>query len=127
MYKNVVNYFFPNKEEKAEDRLASISIEVNPDGTLNICCDWPEFDNKNSQNLKDVSYYYALAIHALNKGLLEKEIMNTISEHPYDDALNNEFAESTLTNLISLEAHYAKKQVKNDEPIISPLDVFKSV
>lgn len=129
MFKKLFSYFLPKEANKsferpADSKLASLSIEVNNDGSLNILCDWPEFDSNNSGKIKEVAYFYALAIHALNKGFLEKDIIDTLVNHNKSNVFNSLFAQNTLIELLNLEKSI--KQNKTNQPIVSPLEVFKS-
>ena len=114
------------EEELPEQKLASLTIEVNTDGTMNILCDWPDFDESNVESIKNVSHYYALAIHALCNGYLEKDIIDTLKCYDKDNVFNALFAHNTMVELVNVEKLSKWKNTDVDRPIISPLEVFKT-
>tara|TARA_B100001778_G_scaffold247838_1_gene208039 strand:+ start:5472 stop:5873 length:402 start_codon:yes stop_codon:yes gene_type:complete len=105
-------------------KLASLTIEVNPDGTMNILCDWPDFNENNAESIKNISNYYALAIHALCNGYLEEDIMDTLKCYDKDNVFNALFAHNTLIEIGNVKKLSEWKNT--DKPIISPLEVFKT-
>lgn len=107
-------------------KLASLTVEVNIDGTMNILCDWPDFNEDNAETLKNVSHYYALAIHALCNGYLEQDIIDTLKCYDKDNVFNALFAHNTLVELVNTDKLSKWKNTDEDRPIISPLNVFKS-
>lgn len=124
----IKRFFFKENNyetEEAAEKLSSLTIEVNLDGTLNIICDWPEFDENNNKQIANVAKYYALAIHALNEGLLDKEIIDTLKNYDNSNPFNNLFVHNTLVELINLEKIKKENNPLLNKPIISPLDVFK--
>lgn len=129
MFKKLLSMLFSSSQTqiKPASKLASISVEVNTDGTINISCDWPTFNVNNSNKIKEIAYFYAVAIHALNKGLLEKDIIETILNYDRSDAFNGLFAQNTLIELLHIEKSYRTPNINNqNRPIISPLEVFKN-
>lgn len=126
---NFIKRFFLKENnyetEEAAEKLSSLTIEVNLDGTLNIICDWPEFDENNNKQIANVAKYYALAIHALNEGLLDKEIIDTLKNYDNSNPFNSLFVHNTLVELINLEKIKKENNPLLNKPIISPLDVFK--
>jgi hypothetical protein len=133
MFKNILSYFTIRSKtseilrKPAGHTLASLNIEVNNDGSLNIVCDWPEFNDNNVHKIKEVAYFYAVAIHALNKGFLEKDIIDTLINHNKGNVFNSLFAQNTLLELLNLEKNLKQNSLnKSNQPIVSPLEVFKS-
>ena len=111
--------------EHTED-LSSITIEINNDGTLNIVCYWPDYDENNSSAINGAAKFYALAIHALNSGMLEYDMIDTLKQYDPSNPFNSLFSHSVLVELINLEKIRKNKNMDTDKPVISPLDVFKS-
>lgn len=105
--------------------LSSITIEINNDGTLNIVCYWPDYDEDNSSSINGVAKFYALAIHALNSGLLEYDMIDTLKNYDQSNPFNSLFSHCVLMELINLEKIKKNKNANLDKPVISPLDVFK--
>lgn len=127
MFNFIKKIFTKSTEEtlEATERLSSLSIQVNKDGTINIACDWPEFDNNNAKAISGSARFYALAIHALNEGLLEKDIIDTLKNYDTSNPFNSLFIHNTLVELINLEKSKNNKNPLLNKPIISPLDVFR--
>ena len=114
------------KTEETAEKLSSLSIQINKDGTINIVCDWPEFDENNSQTIVSSARFYALAIQAVNEGLLEKDIIDTLKNyHDTSNPFNSLFVHNTLVELINLAKSKNNKNPLLNKPIISPLDVFR--
>ena len=129
MFKFIKNIFKPKPtvdESPVIKKLASLTIEVNNDGTMNILCDWPDFDEDNVESLKNVSQYYALAIHALCNGYLQEDIIQTLKCYDKDNVFNALFAHNTIVEIANTEKLSNWKKDDNDRPIISPLEVFRS-
>ena len=129
MFKFIKNIFKPKPtvdESPVIQKLASLTIEVNNDGTMNILCDWPDFDEDNVESLKNISQYYALAIHALCNGYLQEDIIQTLKSYDKDNVFNALFAHNTLVEIANTEKLSNWKKDDNDRPIISPLEVFRS-
>jgi hypothetical protein len=133
MFKKLISYFSSKQtpdilRKPADIKLASLNIEINNDGTLNIICDWPEFNENNAHKIKDIAYFYALGIHAINKGFLEKDIIDTLVNHDKTNVFNTLFTQNTLLELLNLEKNFKhnNQNTQHDQPIVSPLEVFKS-
>lgn len=111
---------------ESEEDLSSITIEINNDGTLNIVCYWPDYDENNSSAINGAAKFYALAIHALNSGMLEYDMIDTLKQYDPSNPFNSLFSHSVLVELINLEKIRKNKNMDMDKPVISPIDVFKS-
>jgi hypothetical protein len=125
------NIFSLLKSKKVEElptiqKLASLTIEVNQDGTMNILCDWPDFDENNAESIKNISNYYALAIHALCNGYLDEDIIDTLKCYDKDNVFNALFAHNNLIEISNVQKLSGWKNKDTDKPIISPLEVFKT-
>jgi len=129
--KNIFNRFrkptiYIQEELPEQQKLASLTVEVNTDGTMNILCDWPDFNEDNVESIKNVAHYYALSIHALCNGYLETDIIDTLKCYDKDNVFNALFAHTTLVELVNAEKLSKWKNTNTDSPIVSPLNVFKT-
>ena len=108
------------------DRLCSLDIQMNQDGTINIVCSWPDFHMEDKASIPTVAYQYALVIDAVNNGLLAKEIISTIKNYNSDNTADILFAQNVLYKLSEIAFLNAQNnnQLKT-EPVIRPLDVLK--
>jgi len=126
MFKYIKNIFSKKTNKLDTQDLPSITIEVNDNGSLNILCNWPDFDESNASDINGSAKFYALAIHALNSGLLEYDIIDTLKNYDNSNPFNSLYSHSTLVELINLEKIRRSKNTNLEKPVISPLDVFKS-
>tara|TARA_B100001778_G_C18594094_1_gene633737 strand:+ start:37 stop:423 length:387 start_codon:yes stop_codon:yes gene_type:complete len=122
------NFFKKKKTKKIEfempNALSCISFEINRDGTVNILCDWPDFNNENANEIESVAKFYALGIHALNQGLFEPDIIDTLKHHDKNNPYNNLFIHNVLIELINIQKAIREKSPNYKKPVISPLNVF---
>jgi len=133
MFNKLINKFFnksnknltENSNRKNNNFLCSINFELNYDGTINILCYWPEFNDNNVENIKIVSTDFSMLIYMINNGFLKDDIIETFQhlinqDNPFDDV----FISSVLNNISEhTEKH---KQILSDmDPIIKPTNVFK--
>jgi hypothetical protein len=116
-----------NKEEEQDSKTkppCSLELEMNFDGTINIICSWPEFNEENKKSIDYLANYFALMIDAVNTGLLEQEIINTLknySSNNYSDIL---FAQNVYYKILELN-FLRKEQEKFSNPLIKPSQVFR--
>ena len=120
------NFFKKRKAEKPEmpKALSCITFEINEDGTINIVCDWPDFTDENVKSLETIARFYALGIHAVNSGLLEADIIETLKNHDTSNPYNNLFVHNVLIEIINIEKTIREKNPTYHKPVISPLNVF---
>lgn len=118
------NFFKKRQKPEMPKALSCISFEINEDGTINIICDWPDFNDESITGLEAVARYYALAIHAVNAGLLEKDIIGTLKQHDTSNPYNNLFVHNVLIELINVEKTIRERSPAYQKPVISPLNVF---
>lgn len=106
---------------------SKLEFGINKDGTIDITCYWPEFNENNAKSLMNIAYFYALAIHAINNGLLHKEIVDTMRENAKLNEYDTLFVHNVLYKLYELEKsqQYEQNIVLRNEPLVPPLDVFK--
>lgn len=118
------NFLKKRKKPEISQPLSYISFEINKDGTINIVCDWPDFNDENITSLEVIARYYALAIHAINAGLLERDIIGTLKQHDTSNPYNNLFVHNVLIELINVEKTIRERSPAYQKPVISPLNVF---
>lgn len=125
MLNNLIKLLFPKKDitenSIKSSKIARICIEANNDGTINIICDWPNFSEKNQKSIQGMAKFFAIAIDAINSGILEQEIISTLNNHDKSNPYNTLFVHNTLVELLYLAK---SKERPSNSPIISPLDVF---
>ena len=129
MLNKLFNYFKRDIEgteetEETSEALSSLTFEIMKDGTINILCEWPDFDDKNSRHIQNIAKYYAMCVYGLNSGMLEKDILDTLKNHDESNSFNKLFVHNVLIELITLQKMTNKNNVDLDRPIISPLEVF---
>jgi hypothetical protein len=101
----------------------SLEIEMNFDGTINIICSWPEFNDENKKSLDYLANYFSLMINAVNSGLLEKEIINTLKNYSSNNHMDILFAQNVYYKILELN-FLRKEQEKFSNPVIKPSQVF---
>ena len=104
----------------------ALEIEMNNDGTINIICSWPEFDEMNKDKMIGIANNYALMIDAINQGYLSKEIIATIRNYKGDNAYDTLFAQNVFYKIAEL--NYIKNTTtESDKPLVRPTSVFKNL
>lgn len=108
--------------------LCSINFELNSDGTINIVCYWPNFDDSNSFQIEPISKQFGALLHMINSGFLTQEIVstltNTIDKNNYYDS---SFVHYSMLRWLDSLNNKEKPYQNNDDniPIIKPSNVFK--
>lgn len=131
---NFIRHLFSNPSDKEtqqdiipnnnkEKPPCSLEIEMNYDGTINIICSWPEFNEENKAHLNYLANYYAMMIDALNSGFLNKEIINTIKNYNTNNSMDILFAQNVYYKITELN-FLKKEQEKNSSSVIKPSQVF---
>lgn len=110
--------------DKPSSIVASITIENNTDGSLNIVCDWPEFTVDNYESMTGVARAFASSIYSINSGILAKDIIDTLKNHDKTNPYNAVFVNNVFSELINMEKYVSTDQTYS--PLISPLEVFKT-
>lgn len=113
----------PIKEKNKIGSISSLSFVVNTDGTLDIICDWPNFSNSNDKEIANTAKFFALAINAINSGMLEKDIISTLKNYQKENHSDSLFVYNTLVELINIEKQQNLRSDAN-KPIIAPSEVF---
>jgi hypothetical protein len=112
-----------NEKENETKPPCSLEIEMNFDGTINIICSWPEFNEENKKSIDYLANYFSLMIDAINSGLLEEEIINTIKNYSSSNHMDILFAKNVYYKILELN-FLRKEQEKFSSPIIKPSQVF---
>jgi hypothetical protein len=103
---------------------SSLEIQLNIDGTVNIICSWPEFKEKDEQNIHSLSEKYALMISAINKGFFSSQITDTLKNYRSDNYHDILFSQNVYYKI--LEFTYLEEQKSFDaEPVVKPLKALK--
>lgn len=132
MLEKLFNIFKWKKKEtkptESLEYLCKLDFGINKDGTIDIVCHWPQFTEKTTSTIMNIAYFYALAIHAINNGLLEKEILDTLQKNAKFDEYDTLFVHNVLYKLYELEKKqkYQSGDISK-QPFIYPLDVFKNL
>lgn len=129
MLEKLFSIFNKKKPPKPEQSYVSkLEFGINLDGTIDIICHWPEFNDNNSKSLLNIAYFYGMAIHAINNGLLHKEIIETMRQTAQLNEFDNLFVHNVLYKLYELEKSQQFQRNINlaNEPLVAPLSVFKN-
>jgi hypothetical protein len=120
--------FLKRREHKAQEekqkKISSITFEINTEGKINILCEWPEFNSKNAELLKDIAQYYSMMLYSINNGLLESDIYKTIKSCDKTNPFNILFYENILIEMQLINRYNQMHQIQN-EPLVPPSQVFK--
>lgn len=132
MLEKLFNIFKRKKDLTTSDKhpyVSKLEFGIKTDGTIDIVCHWPEFDDTNEKAILNIAYFYALAIHAIDSGLLHKEIIETMRQSAKLNEFDTLFVHNVLYKLYELEKsqQYQKNINLAHEPLIQPLDVFKNM
>jgi len=130
MYKflqNLFGHFSQQNNKKTNKNIAcSLNIQMNIDGTINIICYWPEFNENNKDQILSLSNNYALMLDAINEGLLESEIISTIKNYKSYKSYDILFAQNVYYKLTELSYLKQKSNTEKNMPVVRPSQVFKS-
>lgn len=127
IFKRLYSFFKkPQDKSETDDSIGSITFEINKDGTINIICNWPDFNENNVDEISGIARYYALSILAINSGFLEKDTIDTIKNYNSDNPYENLFAHNVLAELIHIEKNKRDNDPTLKKPIISPLEAFST-
>jgi hypothetical protein len=132
--KKLLNKKNPLIKNKSKDSIeqdnpsapCSLEIQMNLDGTVNIICSWPEFDDHNKKIMSHLANNYAIMIDALNTGFLSKEIINTLKNYQTDNPMDILFAQNVFYKIA--EINYLKNQNSSgSDTLIKPSEVFRKL
>lgn len=117
---------FPSKTSIDHDDTnkapCSLELQMNADGTVNIICSWPEFNQDNKKSMSYLADNYALMIDALNSGFLSSEIISTLKNHVKDNPYDTLFAQNVFYKIAEL--NYIKNHQNTNEPLVKPSQAF---
>ena len=102
--------------------LCSINFEINYDESINIYCNWPIFDTKNSQHISTVAKQYGTMLFMLNNGFMKEDIINTLIK--FDDTGNEHDAKFVNVSLEKWLDLFNENTYNT--PLIKPSSVFKN-
>lgn len=117
------NTYKKNTPSKIEEPPCSLEIQMNVDGTINIICSWPEFDDSNKKAMTFLANNYALMIDALNSGFLAKDIINTLKNHESENPMDTLFAQNVFYKIAEL-TYLKQSQYSANDALIRPSQVF---
>lgn len=109
---------------KDQEKVCALIFQVNKEGSINIICEWPDFDINNSSTIRDIAFNYANLINALSSGLLEKDILNTMKNCDQSNPFNNLFYRNVLVEILNIQKEQNFSYLKK-LPLVSPISVFK--
>jgi len=110
-----------------DDTICTIEIQMNNDGTINIICGWPDFNEETKTEIPQVAYNYALIIDALANGMLSSEIYNTLKNHVEHEPFDILFVQNVIYKLAEIRYLKQKNSKKHNEPAVKPTEVFKQI
>jgi hypothetical protein len=110
-------------KNKKEEPPCALEIQMNVDGTINIICSWPEFDESNKKAMTFLANNYALMIDALNSGFLAKDIINTLKNHEHENPMDTLFAQNVFYKIAEL-TYLKQTQNSSNNALIKPSQVF---
>lgn len=103
---------------------SSLEIQLNVDGTINIVCSWPEFEEKHSNDIEELSKKYALMINTVNKGLFSTKIIETIKNYKSSNYYDILFAQNVYYKILELIFLEESTTIDN-EPVVKPSKALK--
>lgn len=109
-----------------KNAICKLQFDIHKDGTIDIICHWPEFDHTNHSAMINIAYFYALAIEAINSGVLEKEILDTLQKNTANNEYDTLFVHNVIYKLYELEKTKKHSGDISKQPLVHPLDVFKN-
>lgn len=123
---NFIKKLFNKKPNKTDTTsfMCSINFELNHDGTINIICYWPNFDQNNMDKIAPVSLEFGTLLHMINNGMLKTEVINTLNSlTDKSNNFDNIFINMCLLKLIE----YSEKENStiSCDPLVKPSSVFK--
>lgn len=110
--------------DKGGQSPCSLEIQMNLDGTVNIICSWPEFDDSNKKIMTHLANHYAMMIDALNSGFLSKDIIDTLKNHETENPMDTLFAQNVFYKIA--EINFLKNHQTNNshDALVKPSQVF---
>jgi hypothetical protein len=117
--------------EKKESYIGYISFKLKDNDDIDILYATPDIQNVPTESIADLSEKYAKFLCDINDGILINEIIETLTKNKKDSdsekntlLIDNILFFWALTHIENEKA--IKKQEKSGQPMIKPLDVFKT-
>lgn len=124
MFKKLKRLISKQDQDDSTKPMCSINFELNYDGTVNIICYWPNFNESNIDKMDIVSTEFSRLLFSLEQKSIKKDIVQTLTNLTRP----NNLYDSLFVNLV------LKKWVENmeknepessfDGPMIRPSSVF---
>lgn len=119
----------PNRQkdqptESSNESPCSLEIQMNIDGTVNIICSWPEFDETNKKIMTHLANHYAMMIDALNSGFLAKDIVETLKNHQTENPMDTLFAQNVFYKIAEINFLKNHQNNSNQDVLVKPSQVF---
>jgi hypothetical protein len=102
----------------------SLEIQMNLDGTVNIICSWPEFNDDNKKIMSHLANHYAMMIDALNSGFLSKDIIDTLKNHETENPMDTLFAQNVFYKIAEINFLKNHQNHDNHDALVKPSQVF---
>jgi hypothetical protein len=97
---------------------------MNLDGTVNIICSWPEFNDDNKKIMSHLANHYAMMIDALNSGFLSKDIIDTLKNHETENPMDTLFAQNVFYKIAEINFLKNHQNHDNHDALVKPSQVF---
>jgi hypothetical protein len=128
MFEFIKKIFYTNKKNKTSLKnnfMCSLNFELNYDGSINIVCYWPNFNNDNLESMGIISDEYVSLLTAINSGALKHEVESTLN---YLTEKGNLYDNIFINMCLVKISEYDKKNIfmtPTNIPLIKPSNVFK--
>lgn len=123
MFNKIKNIFWKNKNN-TNQTMCSINFELNYDGTINIICYWPNFNESNLEKMDIVSTQFSQLLFLFEKQSLKNDIIETLTNLTRP---NNLYDSLFVNSVLKKYLEYIEKNKLTpfiDEPLIKPSSVF---
>jgi hypothetical protein len=115
-----------NKNIEKKDYLCSLNIELNYDNSINILCYWPNLKDLDEDIIDDIANPYAVLLYMLNGGLLNQDIIKSLSNFENNNLEDSYFVNKVLSKWLELASPKIESKKHNTDPVIKPSSVFKN-
>jgi hypothetical protein len=131
MFDKILKFFYKSKDNNTKQEttietqsLCKIAFELNMDGSANIICYWPEFNDKNKNSMPTIASEYGALLYMINNGLMQNDVVDTLSD-PRN--IVNEYDKSFIDKVFMRWFSYTDIASSIDsKPLIKPSLVFKN-
>jgi hypothetical protein len=122
------NFLYKKNQHKetptTKESPCSLEIQMNLDGTVNIICSWPEFNDDNKKIMSHLANHYAMMIDALNSGFLSKDIIDTLKNHETENPMDTLFAQNVFYKIAEINFLKNHQNHDNHDALVKPSQVF---